>query len=75
MAARTSPSGLGTAIKALRKTADMTLEDVSMAAGVSTNYLSRAENGLVEPSASWVEVVVTAMGDHIAAAAPEAVSA
>jgi predicted transcriptional regulator len=75
MAARSNTNGLGIAIRALRKTAGLTLEDVSAIAGVSTNYLSRAENGLVEPSASWVEVVVTAMGDHMAAAEIQALSA
>lgn len=75
MEARKPPAGLGVALRTLRKSAEMTLEDVSVAAGVSTNYLSRAENGLVEPSSNWVELVVTAMGEQIASSDLEAVSA
>jgi predicted transcriptional regulator len=71
MAAR-NLTGLGVALKTLRKSAGMTLDDVSGLAGVSTNYLSRAENGLVEPSPGWVEIVVSAIGDRLAAAAKDA---
>lgn len=60
-------TGRGAALRILRKSANMTLDDVASAAGVSTNYLSRAENGLVEPSAGWVDNLIVAIGDHILA--------
>lgn len=66
MTARDSANGMGTALRTLRKSAGLTLDEVSAKAGVSTNYLSRAENGLVDPSSNWVELVVTALGAHIA---------
>lgn len=34
-------------------------------AGVGSSYLSRAENGLVTPSPSWVHNLATAIGSRI----------
>ena len=57
---------LGTALVALRTTAGMTLQEVADVAGISLSYLSRAENGLVTPTAQWVQVVTIAIGGRIA---------
>jgi transcriptional regulator with XRE-family HTH domain len=65
----TAGTGLGLALRALRQAADMTLDDVAAAAGVSVSYLSRAESGKVTPTAGWVQLVASAIGDHMAAAA------
>lgn len=54
----------GAAIRAIRLGADLTLQEVADCAGVSISYLSRAETGLVEPSAEWVRGVVFTIG-HI----------
>lgn len=69
MAMRKSITGTGRAIRVLRKSAGMTLDDVAATAGISTNYLSRVENGRVAPSADWVSVVVAAIGSQIKDAA------
>jgi len=58
-------AGFGNALRALRLRADMSLEQVSEAAGVSQSYLSRAENDLVTPTAGWVQLVAVAIGDHL----------
>ena len=63
---------LGTALSALRTAADMTLQEVADVAGVSLSYLSRAENGLVTPTAQWVQVVTIAIGERIASDARDA---
>lgn len=62
----TPPGGLGVALKALRTAAGMTIDDVAEAAGISASYLSRAENEQVSPTASWIQVVAVAIGEHIA---------
>lgn len=58
-------SPLGTAIRTLRKTAHLTLADASKIAGVSPAYLSRVENGLVDPTPTWVSTVAEAIGKHL----------
>lgn len=60
-------AGIGPSLRALRTAADMTLDEVSEAAGVSLSYLSRAENDLVTPTAGWVQLVAVAIGDHLVA--------
>lgn len=55
----------GAALRALRKTAGMTLQQVSDAAGVSVSYLSRAETNDVTPTAGWWQMVAVAIGEHI----------
>lgn len=66
MTESTHGGGIGPALKALRLAADMTLEEVAEAAGVSPSYLSRAENDIVTPTAGWVQLVAVAIGDNIA---------
>lgn len=61
-----SRGGFGPALRALRTAANLTLEEVSEAAGVSPSYLSRAENNQVTPTAGWVQLVAIAIGDHLA---------
>lgn len=63
----TATQHTGAAIRALRVAADMTLEEVADAAGVSQSYLSRAENDLVAPTANWIQLVAVAIGNHLAA--------
>jgi predicted transcriptional regulator len=62
----TGSQGLGLALKALRTAADLTIEQVADMAGISPSYLSRAERGHITPSATWVQVVAVAIGDHLA---------
>lgn len=62
------PSPIGTALRTLRKTADLTLDDVSRMGGISPAYLSKVENGLVSPTPTWVSTVTEAIGKHLDAA-------
>jgi len=65
MTQTTTPGGFGPALRALRTTAGLTLEEVSDRAGVSPSYLSRAENNQVTPTAGWVQLVAVAIGELI----------
>lgn len=56
----------GPALKALRVAAGLTHEALAEAAGVSPSYLSRAENGLVNPTPEWIQLVALAIGNHMA---------
>ena len=60
------PNALGIALRALRLSAGMTLAEVAEAAGVAPSYLSRAENGLVTPSPSWVHNLAHSIGKRMA---------
>lgn len=57
--------GLGAALRVLRTTAELTIEQAAEVAGVSPSYLSRAENNLVTPTPGWVQHVTTVLGDQI----------
>lgn len=59
-------SDTAVALRAIRKLAGLSLDDVSSAAGVSVSYLSRAENNIVTPRSQWIETVVVAIGLEIA---------
>ena len=59
-------NALGIALRALRTSAGMTLAEVAEAAGVAPSYLSRAENGLVSPSPSWVHNLAHSIGERMA---------
>lgn len=61
--------GTGTALRALRQTAGLSLREVSSAAGVSLSYLSRVETGKEMPSDKWVRMVTDVIGCQIEAAA------
>ncbi|MFC5676027.1 helix-turn-helix domain-containing protein [Aeromicrobium endophyticum] len=64
----TETNAVGVALKTLREAAGMTLSRVSADAGVSISYLSRAENGQVQPSADWVRVITATIGANLVAA-------
>jgi predicted transcriptional regulator len=55
-------AAVGAAMRTLRKTAGLTLDDVSQAAGISAPYLSNVENGNVRPSADWIRNVIASIG-------------
>ena len=59
-------NALGIALRALRTSAGMTLAEVAEVAGVAPSYLSRAENGLVSPSPSWVHNLPHSIGKRMA---------
>lgn len=61
----------GTALRAIRQAAGMTLQEVADNAGVSVSYLSRVETGQQSATSAWVAMVAIALGDGLAAAAAE----
>ena len=69
MAVTGSKNGVGVALRLVRLAAQMTLNDVSKAAGISYTYLSNVENGNVTPSAKWVHAVLEAIGERVEDAA------
>ena len=56
---------LGASLKAIRKSAGMTLHQVCDIAGVSPTYLSRVENGHADPTSDWVSYVIVAIGSFL----------
>ena len=67
-------NALGIALRALRTSSGMTLAEVADAAGVAPSYLSRAENGLVSPSPTWVHNLAASIGKRMAEDARSATS-
>ena len=60
--------GYGSALRTLRKTAGLTLDQAKDLAGADAGYISKVENDVVVPSASWVANMVAAISQHIDAA-------
>lgn len=59
----------GESIRALRRLAGMTLEEVSVAADTSIAYLSKVETGKFIPTKQYVAQVTTAIADRLRSAA------
>lgn len=57
--------GLGVALRVLRKSARLTLDQTKTLAGADAGYISKVENGLVLPSPTWVANLVAAIGTAI----------
>lgn len=57
---------VGASIRAVRKAAGMTLQQVCDEAGISLSYLSRVENGEKTPTGNWVQQVFLTIGAHLA---------
>lgn len=55
----------GQGLKVLRERARMTARDVAQKAKASEGYISRVENGLVNPSDAWVGHVAGIISDQI----------
>lgn len=66
---KTHKNGMGTALRALRKSAGLTLDQTKTLAGADAGYISKVENGIVTPSPTWVANLVGAIGQHIEDAA------
>jgi len=61
-----SRGGTGAALHHLRTTAGLTPEDVAGPAGLSADYLTRVENGEIQPKNEWVYLVAETIGEHLA---------
>lgn len=59
----------GTALRALRKTQNLSLRELAALAEVDYSTLSKVERGLVDPSPRWLKAVTDALGRHMAGAA------
>lgn len=65
MTTTTKAAGLGKALRTLRKSAGMNLEQLAALHGCSISYLSRVETGQAEPSADWFIRVTTILGNAL----------
>lgn len=64
-----TPTTPGEALRALRNSAGMTLEEVAASAGVSATHLSRVENGVRKATPAWIGAVTEAIAAKLKAAA------
>lgn len=64
-----TPTTPGEALKALRNSAGLTLEQVAQEAGVSATHLSRVETGARNASPAWIGAVAEAIAHHLQGAA------
>jgi transcriptional regulator with XRE-family HTH domain len=62
-------TGIGTALRTLRKAAGLTLDQTKTLAGADAGYISKVENGVVTPSPTWIANLVGAIGEHMRDAA------
>lgn len=60
-----SPTGIGAALRVVRRRTGLTVEQVAEVAGISPIYLACAERGEVNPSSTWLRHVVGVIGDHL----------
>lgn len=54
----------GSAIRAWRKAAGLSLRDLARIAEVDKGYLSKVERGQREPSMQWMSIVMKAIADQ-----------
>lgn len=60
--------GTDVALRVLRHSAGLTVRELARMAGVSPSYLSRVENGDVQPTDRWVRDVICQVGQCMRAA-------
>ena len=65
MAVTNRDAALGEALRTLRKTAGLTLADLTREAGISGPYLSNVENGRLSPSPEWIKALLISIGEQI----------
>jgi transcriptional regulator with XRE-family HTH domain len=58
---RTLEAGIGTEIRRLRKTLDLTVAELGVAAGISAGMLSKIENGGTSPSLATLDALAKAL--------------
>ena len=59
--ARTLEAGIGAEIRRLRKSLDLTVAELGVAAGISTGMLSKIENGGTSPSLATLDALAKAL--------------
>src|SRR5215510_1975143 len=63
---RTLEAGIGTEVRRLRKSLDLTVAELGAAAGISAGMLSKIENGTISPSLSTIGALAKALNVSIA---------
>lgn len=58
---RTLESGIGTEVRKLRKSLDLTVAELGAAAGISSGMLSKIENGAISPSLATLDALAKAL--------------
>ena len=58
---RTLEAGIGTEVRQLRKSLDLTVAELGAAAGISTGMLSKIENGTISASLGTLDALATAL--------------
>src|SRR5688500_5989804 len=58
---RTLEAGIGTEVRRLRKSLDLTVAGLGAAAGISAGMLSKIENGAISPSLATLEALARAV--------------
>jgi transcriptional regulator with XRE-family HTH domain len=60
-AARSLESGIGAEVRRLRKSLDLTVTELGVAAGISSGMLSKIENGAISPSLATLDALAKAL--------------
>jgi transcriptional regulator with XRE-family HTH domain len=58
---RSLEAGIGTEVRRLRKSLDITVAELGFAAGISTGMLSKIENGAISPSLATLDALAKAL--------------
>jgi transcriptional regulator with XRE-family HTH domain len=58
---RTLEAGIGTEVRRLRKSLDLTVSELGLAAGISAGMLSKIENGGISPSLATLDALAKAL--------------
>jgi transcriptional regulator with XRE-family HTH domain len=61
MPARRLEAGIGVEVRRLRKSLDLTVAELGVAAGISAGMLSKIENGTISPSLATLDALATAL--------------
>src|SRR5207244_6426172 len=59
--ARSLESGIGTEVRRLRKSLDLTVTELGLAAGISSGMLSKIEKGAISPSLGTLDALAKAL--------------
>lgn len=61
LSARTLEAGIGVEVRRLRKSMDLTVAELGVAAGISAGMLSKIENGAISPSLATLDALAKAL--------------
>ena len=61
VASPTLEAGIGAEVRRLRKSLDLTVAELGLAAGISAGMLSKIENGAISPSLATLEALAKAL--------------